>query len=325
MNRRGCLKSAALALLLTVPSAAIHAQTAGAGEWSTPMQLTTDRSEIGAVLIGGKLYVAGGNALGRQDSPLFQELDLATGRWRDLAPMPRGSSHLVMATLNGKIYLAGGFTANVHRNPLDQFLEYDPATNQWRPLAPLSSPRGAVGLVAVGGLIHAIGGRGPDGNVVATHEVYNTATNSWAPKAPLPVARDHLGIAVVDGQIHVFGGRTGATVDRVAEHDVYDPATDRWRQAAPLITPRSAGASVVYRGLIVYAGGECKDPMMRKTFDEVEAYDPKTDRWTSLAKHPTGFHAAAAFANGPSAYIVGGNAGCGGDKPLATIQALRLP
>ena len=64
---------------------------------------------------------------------------------------------------------------------------------------------------------------------------------------------------------------------------------------------------------------------MRKTFDEVEAYDPKTDRWTSLAKHPTGFHAAAAFANGASAYIVGGNAGCGGEKPLATIQALRLP
>ena len=111
------------------------------------MQLTTDRSEIGAVLINGKLYVAGGNALGRQDSPLFQEIDLATGRWRDLAPMPKGSSHLVMATLNGKIYLAGGFTANVHRNPLDQFIEYDPATNQWRSAraALRSARRGRIG------------------------------------------------------------------------------------------------------------------------------------------------------------------------------------
>ena len=106
MNRRGLLTSAALGLLLTVSSAASHAQTAGSGEWSTPMQLSTDRSEIGTVLINGKVYIAGGNALGRQDSPLFQELDLATGRSRDLAPMPKGSSHLVMATLNGKIYLA---------------------------------------------------------------------------------------------------------------------------------------------------------------------------------------------------------------------------
>ena len=324
MKRRRLLTSAALALLLGVPSA-VAAQTAGTGEWSIPIRLTTDRSETGSVLLNGKVYVAGGNALGRQDSPLFQEFDLATGRWRDLAPMPKGSSHLVMATLNGKIYLAGGFTANVHRNPLDQFLEYDPMTNQWRQLAPLSSPRGAVGLAAIGGMIHAIGGRGPDGNVVATHEVYNPATNTWTAKAPLPIARDHLGIAVLDGAIHVFGGRTGATIDRVAQHDVYDPATDKWRQAAPLITPRSAGASVIYRGLIVYAGGECKDPMARATFDEVEAYDPKTDRWTSLAKHPTGFHAASAFASGPYAYIVGGNAGCGGEKPLNTVQALRLP
>jgi len=325
MNRRGLLRSAALVLLLAAASVPAHAQTAGQGEWSTPMRLTTDRSEIGTALINGKVYVAGGNALGRQDSPLFQELDLATGSWRDLAPMPKGSSHLIMAALNGKVYVAGGFTANVHRNPLDQFLEYDPAANQWRSLAPLSSPRGAVGLVAAGGMIHAIGGRGPDGMTVATHEVYNPATNTWTPKAPLPLARDHLGIAVLDGAIHVFGGRTGATVDNVAQHDVYDPATDKWRQAAPLITRRSAGASVVYRGLIVYAGGECKDPMRRATFDEVEAYDPKTDRWTSLAKHPTGFHAASAFASGPNAYIVGGNAGCGGDKPLATVYALRLP
>jgi N-acetylneuraminic acid mutarotase len=316
---------AALAVLLAAPAVAALAQAVGQGEWSTPIKLTTERSEIGAALLDGKVYVAGGNALGRVESPLFQELDLATGGWRDLAPMPRGSSHLIMATLNGKIYLAGGFTANVHRDPLDQFLEYDPKTNQWRQLAPLSSPRGAVGLAAAGGMIHAIGGRGADTNVVATHEAYNPATNTWTAKAPLPVARDHLGIAVVDDMIHVFGGRRGATIDRVAQHDVYDPATDRWRQAAPMPTPRSAGATVVHRGLIIYAGGECKDPAARTTFDEVEAYDPKTDRWTSLARHPTGLHAAAGFSSGANAYIMGGNAGCGGDKPSSAVYALRLP
>src|SRR5262245_7345308 len=125
MNRRGLVTCATLCRLLAVPSAA---QTSGQGEWSTPIRLPTERSEIGAAVINGKVYVAGGNALGRQDSPLLQELDLATGRWRDLPPMPRGSSHLILAALNGKVYVAGGFTANVHRNPLDQFLEYDPAT-----------------------------------------------------------------------------------------------------------------------------------------------------------------------------------------------------
>ena len=71
MNRRGLLKSAAFGLLVAVP-ATVQAQTAGQGQWSTPMQLSADRSEIGAALINGKVYIAGGNALGRQDSPLFQ-------------------------------------------------------------------------------------------------------------------------------------------------------------------------------------------------------------------------------------------------------------
>jgi len=40
--------------------------------------------------------------LGRQDSPLFQEFDPQTGRWRDLAPMPKGASHAGIAALNEK-------------------------------------------------------------------------------------------------------------------------------------------------------------------------------------------------------------------------------
>jgi hypothetical protein len=36
----------------------------------------------------GEIYVAGREALGRQDSPLFQEFNPQTGSWRDLARMP---------------------------------------------------------------------------------------------------------------------------------------------------------------------------------------------------------------------------------------------
>ena len=46
----------------------------------------------------------------------------------------------------------------------------------------------------------------------------------------------------------------------------YDPATDRWSMAAPLITARSAGAAVVYRGQILYYGGECKNPQAARHF-----------------------------------------------------------
>jgi N-acetylneuraminic acid mutarotase len=178
-------------------------------------------------------------------------------------------------------------------------------------------------VVAVNGKIHAIGGRDPERKTVATHEVYDPATNTWSMAAPLPLARDHLGIAVVAGRIHVFGGRTDATVDNTGRHDVYDPATNNWSTAAPLITPRSAGATFYLDGRIVYSGGECKDPKASMTFSEVEAYDPRTDRWVALPALQTGRHAAAAVAVGREGYLFGGNAGCGGNRPSKDVLIFR--
>jgi N-acetylneuraminic acid mutarotase len=314
--------SAAGALWLLCSTAALAQD---AGTWAAAGQTTTARTEIGSAEINGKVYVMGGGALGRQDSPLAQEFDPATGRWRDLAPIPKGVSHVGVAALNGKVYVAGGFTRNVHLDPLDQFVVYDPASNTWQTLAPLSTRRGSVGLAAVGGKLHAIGGRTPDTKTVATHEVYDPATSKWTAAAPLPTARDHLGIMVVDEKIHVFGGRLDDIVDNVGLHDVYDPATDKWQSAAPLPTKRSAGAAVLYHGLILYHGGECKNPTTRATFDEFEAYDPKTDSWRTLAKAPTGLHAHVGVAVGDTTYFIGGNSGCGGDEPSSAIYAFRLP
>jgi N-acetylneuraminic acid mutarotase len=182
-----------------------------------------------------------------------------------------------------------------------------------------------VGLAAVDGKIHVIGGRGPDGKTVPTHQVYDPKTNQWTTAARLPVARDHLGILVVNGAIHVFGGRLNATVDNVGLHDVYDAKSDSWRSLAPMPTPRSSGAAALYHGLILYHGGECKDAVKRITFDEFEAYDPKTDTWRVLAKAPTGLHAHGATAIGDAAYFIGGTSGCGSDNPSDAVYAFKLP
>src|SRR5262249_61179234 len=174
------------------------------------------------------------------------------------------------------------------------------------------SPLGSVGLAAAGGKLHVIGGRGPDGKTVATHAVYDPKTGKWAMAAPLPVARDHLGIVTVDDKIYVVGGRTNATVDNVGLTDVYDPSTDKWKSFAAMATARSSGAIALYRGMIVYHGGECKDATKRMTFDEYEGYDPQANKWLTLAKAPSGLHAHGATAVGNTVYLLGGTVGCGG-------------
>jgi N-acetylneuraminic acid mutarotase len=307
-----------LCFLLAGPA---NAQTA---QWVAESPLPFDRSEAAAAAVGGRVYVISGNSRGNQANSLVHELEPQNGQWTERALMPNVASHAGAATLGGKIYVVGGFVANVHLGAHARVFEYDPAMDSWRAVAPLPTPRGSPVVVALNGRLHAIGGRNAAQMTLDAHEVYDPATNMWTSAAPLPLARDHAGGAVVNGRIHVFGGRTAGQGDNVARHDVYDPRSNSWSEAAPLPTPRSAGAAAFVGGRIVYAGGECKDPAMATTFDEVEVYNPMTNAWTKLPAMPSGRHASAAVAVGAVMYIIGGNNGCGGQRPLREVQTVRL-
>jgi N-acetylneuraminic acid mutarotase len=298
-----------------------QAQTA---QWQAESPLPFERSEATAAAVGGRVYVISGNSRGNQANMFVHELEPQTGEWRERALMPGVSSHAGSAVVTGKIYVVGGFVANVHLGAHNRVYEYDPATDMWKALAPLPTPRGSPAVAAVNGKVHAIGGRDANQVTLAAHEIYDPASNTWTAAAPLPLARDHAGIAVVNGRIHIFGGRTVATVDNVGRHDIYDPRSNSWSEGAPLPTPRSAGAAAFVSGRIVYAGGECKDAATATTFDNLEVYNPMTNAWTQMPAMPAGRHAAAAVAVGPVMYIIGGNNGCGGQRPLKDVQTLRL-
>jgi N-acetylneuraminic acid mutarotase len=316
--KRGLALAGATGALMVAVACGAQEQTAS---WEVRGTMPYPRSETTAVEVGGKIYVLTGHSPGTQATMFTQEYDPATGEWRDLPFMPYVASHGGAAAVDGKIYHVGGFVANVHVGAHNRVYEFDIANESWRQVASLSAPRGSVGVVALEGKIHAIGGRDPNIETVNTHEIYDPATDSWTSAAPLPVARDHLGIAVLDGKIHVFGGRTGDTSAPVDRHDVYDPATDSWSQAGALNVPRSAGAAFEMDGKLFYAGGECKTPDedIRRTFDEVEVYDPASDSWTELPLMEEGRHATAVVVTGDEALIFGGSAGCGGDMRRDTV------
>lgn len=295
------------------------------GIWSTKAPLPTKRFEVGAATMGGKIYVLAGESNGEQATTLNTEYDPATNRWRELAPVPHVTSHPGVAAGNGKVYVLGGFTGVPHVGAMDIAFEYDVATDKWRALPPLSSPRASVGTAFVDGKLHAIGGRGVDKVTVNTHEVYDPATGKWSKAAPLPTARDHAGVIAVDGKIHVIGGRTAEYTDLVKLHDVYDPGTNSWKSAAPLPTARSGGAIVFYRELILYVGGECRKPKAGEGFSENEAYDPKTDKWMTLAPIPEVRNGFGAGAVGAHAYFAGGAMGCGGAPTSDTLFEFTLP
>ena len=144
-------------------------------------------------------YVIGGTK-GAEPFAANEQYDPTADRWRTLAPMPRGIHHQALATVNGKIYAFGGFTAPAHGGPIDVGLEYDPKADSWRTLPKLSSPRGSPSGVGLNGKIHVIGGRGADAVTLPIHEVFDPATNQWSTGAPLPKGRDHAGLIVAEGR-----------------------------------------------------------------------------------------------------------------------------
>jgi N-acetylneuraminic acid mutarotase len=317
-------------LLASLSLASLARPQSGAprGSWTTKAPLPTKRFEVGSVTLGNKMYVIAGESNGELATTLLTEYDPATDHWRELASIPHVTSHPGVASGNGKIYVLGGFTGVPHTGAMNIAYEYDVVTDKWRALPPLSSPRASVGTAFVDGKLHAISGRGLDQVTVKTHEVYDPPTGKWSKAAPLPTARDHAGVIAVDGEIHVIGGRTAGYTDLVNLHDVYDPKTDTWKSAAPIPSARSGGAIAYYHGLILYVGGECRHPKSGgggEGFTENEAFDPKTDKWITLAPLPEVRNGLGGGAVGANAYFAGGAIGCGGAPTSDTLFQFTLP
>jgi N-acetylneuraminic acid mutarotase len=309
-----------------------------AATWTKKASIPVGMAEVGVTALDGKLYVVGGTEVKGQaapkwDSTLNMMYDPARDTWEQRAPLPQGLSHVGVAALGGKLYAIGGFTNIVHMGPQDLAFVYDPKMDRWTALPKLSSPRGSVAVAALDGKLHIFGGRdsskvvkiSPPGRpdmfagfgTITTHEIFDPATQTWSRGSPVPApARDHMGIVVLDGKIHLFGGRVADVVDNLDRHDVYDPKSDRWSAAAPLPRPRSSGAYTVLQGQIIYAGGECKpggQPFTTNAYEDVTAYDPRMDHWTTLNSLPGGGrHAFGAATIGDVAYFAGGAQLCGG-------------
>jgi N-acetylneuraminic acid mutarotase len=212
--------------------------------------------------------------------------------------------HAAAVTLNGKIYVFGGFVGRPGTKvwqPIPSAMLYDPETDSWKELAPMPTPRGSAQAVVVGGKIYVIGGAhanipgkpmteplwvGVPQIVVGTVEEYDPATNTWRSRAPMPTGRNHFLATVVDGKIYAINGRLGTSFVTMSDVtdlvEEYDPATDAWTYKGRSPTRRGDVAGDVYNRKIYVTGGEYEEPRGKVTFWAFEAYDPKTNSWQVL-------------------------------------------
>ena len=123
------------------------------------------------------------------------------------------------------------------------------------------------------------------------------------------------------GRFYVLAGRDTQNFTAAAR---YDPSRRKWERLPPLHTPRGGIASARLKdGRIVVFGGERLEPG-GTTIAEVELFDPRTRRWSSLPDMRTPRHGLGGAALGRRVFAIEG-----GPTPgfafTPTIEYLDVP
>ncbi|MFA6091543.1 MAG: hypothetical protein WCU88_00425 [Elusimicrobiota bacterium] len=256
--------------------------------WTTKANFPAARPAAAAAVVGGKLYVVGGDVSGA--SALNEVYDPVSNSWTTKTPMTTGRSDLVAAALRGRIYAVGGVTTI----PVDVNESYDPVADSWSTKAPMPGVRAYMAAAVVAGKLYVVGGSGPSNK----NEAYDPDTDAWSTKAVMSTARSYLAAAELGGTLFAVGGDNGPVL---TTNEAYDPSLDAWSTKAAMPTARRGLAAVAAGGKLFAVGGTNGSNLAAN-----EVYDPLSDSWSEKVPMPTARQRhVAAFAGG-KIYVVGG-------------------
>ncbi|WP_299495240.1 DUF6519 domain-containing protein [uncultured Shewanella sp.] len=220
--------------------------------------------QFATCVLDGDLYVAGGKNAEGQKSQQCYCYDLLSDRWEKKADLIHPTSHMALASWDGKIYGIGGMQTRLlgllQHSPSRHLWCYDPEFNRWKSLMPMPDDRYSGGAVMVNGLLHYIGGSDRElsgllsESFCNTHFVYHPKEDRWQQALPIPLARSRFGIFALNDKIYCLGGRTGKGY--TANVQVYNPETDYWEAEASLNVPRSHVVPVLLHEVIYALGGK---------------------------------------------------------------------
>jgi N-acetylneuraminic acid mutarotase len=193
------------------------------GDWVAKAPMPTARSAGVAVVLDGKIYVAGGRVPQGQD---FAVYDPTADRWEVLPDLPTQRNHITGAAIDGRIHVVGGRQGNGLSPLMTTAHEvFDPQTRTWTTRAPMLRARSGMNGVMARGCFHVWGGEGPAG-MFPDHDYYDPRTDQWTRLIDMPVpVHGVYGSAFVGGLIWVAGGGTDIGGNHGSTHNqVYQPA-----------------------------------------------------------------------------------------------------
>jgi len=274
--------------------------------------------EPGVAALGQQVVVVGGFdtslAEGLDITARVDTFDTTSSTWGTLPDAPVKWTHLNLAVVGDRLYIAGGLEGAQDVAHGEGFV-FDLIDKVWQPITAMdpADARGSSGVVTAPGRIYLLGGASTTA-ALATCLEYDTIAGTWSHLPDLPAPRSHpAAMRMLDGTLIVAGGL--ASLDASApEGEVWalpppGAASRTWQPRAAMQAPtdpalRGGCAYGVVLGELVCAGGEGG----QAASTVVEGYDPYLDQWTMHESMPFARAGVQGAALGGRLFVPGGAA-----------------
>jgi len=175
--------------------------------WSTGPSMPIKLFGPAVTVLNDKIYVAGGLEFtpseDRDDVATVMVFDPALNNWLTIGTMPTGRGQGAAGTIDGKIYVVGGYLGG---ETVTGILESTISGGSWNSLTTMPTARGEMEAGVIGGKLYVVGGLLGSGSDTAVLEIYDPATNTWSTGPSMPTARAEAASGVINGIFYVIGG-----------------------------------------------------------------------------------------------------------------------
>jgi hypothetical protein len=214
-------------------------------KWSALPSMPSARIDALAAVVGGKLYVTGG------DNPQQVVYNPATNQWSDTASPPVSYDEgPAIAVAGSNMYLVGGCGTGVCGETTVQV--YHSASGTWTTAAPYPVPVSYAACGGIAGKLYCAGGYSDSSGSATAGYVYDPASNSWSPIPALPTDLYGSAYAVANGQLLLSGGVTSDGTELTNQGFAFDPAHDAW-SALPNALYADLGTETAACGMYVFS------------------------------------------------------------------------
>jgi N-acetylneuraminic acid mutarotase len=261
-------------------------------KWSAVAAMGTPRSNFGACVIAGEIYVTGGIDADFNDISSMERYSILSDTWSDAAPLPEARSQHTTVAVGSSMYVLGGTTGEDDVTT-PSMIKFDSVQGTWSDVAPMPSARRDAAACAIGNNIFVFGGHDDRDDAQDSVLKYDTETDEWSTLAPMPDASSRYNkysASVHGGLVYIIGFRSDNN-----DFFSFDPASGVWSTLAPTLHNRSSSVSFVLAGYLYAAGG-----FEPSSVSSVDRYDVASDTWTAVANFSQGRLSCCAVTIGSS-------------------------